>query len=603
MSSFSSTYPAIRPTYQIDFSNGKRIPPNATFSRSDSPIDASKAAASAVHFWSNEKHLSSENLLLDSKTGTANWTEAASGSAATPTITANHAASPDGTASQATRVQLNLNGATDTSSNSRYNQAINLPSGDSVTFSVWLKSTDGASSYAIQVYQADGNAAAATVTGSWQKFTTTATAAASAAFGIRVRGGQSPTNADTADVLMWGANVSTTGQTVLNATTTQIHREYAPTLKSVATAGDARFEYDPTDGQSAGILIESSSTNLSRYGSALGSWANPSLSSRVESNVAVAPNGSLEADLFGSSNTTNTYRYVGDYSISIASGTAYTASVYLKAAGHRYAQLSGISTGWATTDYVNYDLQTGTVSAGGSATGTLTDVGNGWFRATATMTANGSVTGSFLLGMVGSLSDARLALFTANEYDGILVWGFQTEASSFASSLVDTGTGSSQLTRAADSLSAVLSDIGYTGGDATVFVESTSSGGDFPGLIGLDDGGSVNCMRVFRNSGSATSTTDFQFNVNDSSGSNQVASVVSGSGAGTKFAMRLAENNAAFTFDGNTPTTDTSCVMPVTTTLDIGSGEGVSQINGTIKRVALYSEALSDQNLQSLTAS
>ena len=66
MSSYSSTYPAIRPTYQIDFSNGGRIPPNATFSRADSPIDATKAAASAVHFWSNEKHLSSENLLTPS---------------------------------------------------------------------------------------------------------------------------------------------------------------------------------------------------------------------------------------------------------------------------------------------------------------------------------------------------------------------------------------------------------------------------------------------------------------------------------------------------------------------------------------------------------
>ena len=135
---YSDNFPATRPVFMADFANGGKIDPRATFSRSDSPIDATKAAASAVHYWSNEKHLSSENLLLDSKTGTANWTGDSSGAALVPVVTANHAASPDGTANQATRVQLDLNGNTSSSDYARYYQAHNVASGTSTTFAVWM---------------------------------------------------------------------------------------------------------------------------------------------------------------------------------------------------------------------------------------------------------------------------------------------------------------------------------------------------------------------------------------------------------------------------------------------------------------------------------
>ena len=125
--SLSDNYPDIRSVWMNDYANAGVIDPRCVFTRNDS-------TPSNVHYWSSEDHLSSENLLLDSKTGTANWTADIGGSAVVPTVTANHAASPDGTASQATRVQLNLNGQTSGSDYSRYQQAHNVDSGTSATF-------------------------------------------------------------------------------------------------------------------------------------------------------------------------------------------------------------------------------------------------------------------------------------------------------------------------------------------------------------------------------------------------------------------------------------------------------------------------------------
>jgi len=593
--SYSDSFPSSAPVFQANFSsNGGRIDPRMTFSRPDSPIDTNKAAASAVHFWSNEKHLSSENLLLDSKTGTANWTEAASGSASTPTITANHAASPDGTASQATRVQLNLNGATDTSSNSRYNQSINLPSGNSVTFSVWLKSTDGASSYEIQVYQADGNAAAATVTGSWQKFTTTATAAASAAFGIRVRGGQSPTNADTADVLMWGANVSTTGETVLNETTTQIHREYAPTLKSVATAGQPRFEYDPADGQSMGILLESQSTNLLNYSEEFDNAYWSKYNTPVTANAGVAPSGQLVADLLVAASTGSSTNHYLAKAISFTSGTTYTLSVYVKAAGYtKFNMRAGNPATWGVST-------TFTLTGSGSASvisgsGQIQSCGNGWFRCSVTETAASTSATNILLGLVDNSGNLS---FDGDDYSGVLLWGAQMEQASFASSYIKVE--GSTATRALESLSMTDSSLFGTGSGSVVVEAGPVNGTFYPTLFDLTDTTTSN--RVLLQSGGTGTPTSLTVAADGNASVGVVSEAVTMSDR--KFAISYDTNSFKLVNNGGAVSEDTSGQLPQQLSkLNIGTDNGGGgPLNGHIKRIAVYGEALSDTNLISLTS-
>jgi hypothetical protein len=145
------------------------------------------------------------NLLLRSQEfDNASWDKVQLGSALVPTVTANQGAAPDGTTT-ADRVQFSLNGATASGDLSLLRQ--NNATTGALTHSVWLKSFDGSSSYAMQIIDAAGNPNAITVTGSWQRFIVTATSVGSVGYGVRLRGAQSPTNSNTADVLIWGAQL------------------------------------------------------------------------------------------------------------------------------------------------------------------------------------------------------------------------------------------------------------------------------------------------------------------------------------------------------------------------------------------------------------
>ena len=88
MSDYSSTYPTQSPTFAFDAKAGK-LDSRISFSRADTP--PTYAAPSAVHYWSNEKHLSTENLLSYSNPNNALWVESKNA-----TITTNSVSAPDG---------------------------------------------------------------------------------------------------------------------------------------------------------------------------------------------------------------------------------------------------------------------------------------------------------------------------------------------------------------------------------------------------------------------------------------------------------------------------------------------------------------------------
>jgi len=63
-------------------------------------------------------------------------------------------------------------------------------------------------------------------------------------------------------------------------------------------------------------------------------------------------------------------------------------------------------------------------------------------------------------------------------------------------------------------------------------------------------------------------------------------------------------NDVAYTANGQAPQTDTVAALPsLMAELRIGyEATGSKVLNGHVKRIALYSEALTDTNLQALTS-
>jgi hypothetical protein len=170
------------------------------------------------------------NLLLRSQEfDNASWVKEAGGSGIAASVTANHAAAPDGTTT-ADRVQFSLAGATTSSDFSRLRQVATAAAGQSYSF--WARSTDGVSSYNMTAGDADGvGAFQFTVTGTWQRFVrSTAGGGGAVSYTLGLRGAQSPTNSNTADVLIWGAQLEAAS----------FPSSYIPTVAAAATrAGDS----------------------------------------------------------------------------------------------------------------------------------------------------------------------------------------------------------------------------------------------------------------------------------------------------------------------------------------------------------------------------
>lgn len=620
MSSYSSTYPSVSPSYQIDFSNGGRIPPNATFSRSDSPIDASKAAASAVHFWSNEKHLSSENLLpYSNNLSSADWTKSRL------TVDSVNNTAPDG----GTDASLLLETA-DTGTHTFYD-SFNCVSGQNYSFIFYAKPNgrtkllfrpQATGIIASLVFDLSGSGTVTlssgstvshsiTQVGDYYKCQATVTATATGAGYTQVYLDNGSTTSYAGDVtkgvIFWGHQISSTSETVLNETSGQIARSYAPTLKSVATAGAARFEYDPTDGQSEGILIEGQSTNLNTYSkngtNSSGVYQYSTSYVVATPNAAVAPDGTLSATLLTSTDAGSATVHSSYANLTgIAGSTAHTMSVFAKAAGHDTLVIHAGATygAFGANIYGTFTLTgSGTAAAsGGTATAQIESCGNGWFRCSLTETTASSPTGMRLYYYVDASST-----YQGDDYSGLLLWGFQTEAQSAPSSWVDTGNIGYTATRAADSLSVATADIGYTGGPFTVVSETSDGLGSYPKAFALTDGTLSNRVTVHRESASATTSVDWTVaSVRD--GSLDVFQAIPSSASAGKVALSYSTNDVSFCASGGTVTTDSSAAIPSgLTTIYVGANyAGGQQLNGHVKRIAIFGEALSDQNLISLTS-
>jgi len=576
-----------------------------------------------VTYWSNEKHLSSENLLLQSSNFTASW------STSNIAVSSTASAAPD-SSSSAYLVYPNVN-----SSAARVYQTVQPSAGRVVisayakpagktSFGIIEKLLDGSTNYSWfdlsgsgSVGTSDGgHTAAISQSGNGYYRCSIALTASGSANSVMfyvsdATGSTTATASGTDGVYIYGTqveNLSSGGPTALNATTTQIHREYAPSLKYVtpATGGMARFEYDPaSDGQSIakGILIEGQSTNLQRYGSSVSNWSDSSTVA-VTSDAGVSPSGTLTADLLVSPASAGAH-YVLDASIAFAASTTYTASIYVKSAGHQYIQLCGNSNAFGSGKFANFDLVNGTTSAT-NATSTIDAVGNGWYRVSLTAEATTAVTSSVIVMFADSLSDGFFPTTTGDAYSGFLVWGYQIETGSFASSLTDTGTSSSTATRALESLSVATADIpGFSEGVGTVVYE-TGGVASATETNQLGFGLRADNANFFAAGVNNGGVTDASVRVYSKTSGGDQAFLNPGTatvGTGYKLACRFELDNIAASMNGGTVVSDTSGQVPVgVDTLWVGQLAGNYYLNSNIKRIALYNEALSDTNLQALTS-
>ena len=371
----------------------------------------------------------------------------------------------------------------------------------------------------------------------------------------------------TSGIYLWGAQL----EAVTYQTTPST---YYPTT-SAAYYGP-RLVYDPVTLASLGILVEEARTNVALQSNALGTtpWGTTNAGvgtlPTVTNNYAISPDGTsnatrIQCSLGGGTTT-------GDQSLVAqaltTSGNAQ-GSFFLK-----------------TTDG-----STKVVYLRGASATTVTVTGT-WQRFEfAASTLSGT---QFAVGLRGGQ-----ALACSNTCD-ILVYGAQLEVGVGASSPIPTTTAA--VTRAADVPLVTGLSVPYPMSMAVDFatiigpVTATTQA-----LTVVDTGAGVDeAMLYVSGSGSMRLYSE--------AGASVECDLVIGGGMAANTAYKISgrweTNNFQGARNGVLGTADTSGTAPAAgSRLTIGSRQGgVSQINGTISRIRIYNRALSDAQLQSLTA-
>jgi hypothetical protein len=147
-------------------------------------------------------------------------------------------------------------------------------------------------------------------------------------------------------------------------------------LVKTAIADEARFEHDPTTGESLGLLIEESRSNLYTQSSDMNNsyWGPQNLI--ITPNATIGPDGTNTATLLVA-NTTNAVHYLKP-NISITTAVN-TVSVFLKSNGDQYFMIRGDN----QSNFCVFDLINGVIASSSTLNGTSSTMiayPNGWYR-------------------------------------------------------------------------------------------------------------------------------------------------------------------------------------------------------------------------------
>lgn len=378
-------------------------------------------------------------------------------------------------------------------------------------------------------------------------------------------------------------------------------------VKTTATkSGAPRFDHNPTTGESLGLFVEESRTNLLKYSEQFdnANWTQAFLNEQITANEAVAPNGLTVADKVSSDSGVSGEFGVGQ-AISVTANTTHTISIFAKAADSNFLYLRSYG-GTSNVFYtIIVDLSSGTVTktATGSSTtnvsNKVTAYPNGWYRIS--ITAAHNHTFYYLIAGPAPSSTADIGgtfgqvsyLGAANQ--SIYLWGAQLEAGDFPTSYIPTE--GAAVTRGADvtSISGTNFSGFYSGSEHTIFSDSTVQDTQITQFVWALRGGTyITSMRQPQ-----TGVNKFRSQVGDT------FSTAPGIGNISDKKAILAFSDASASFQvGSTLDTFAPANVSDPTFLAIGnySTVGSNFLNGTISRLTYWNARVANEKLKSVTS-
>jgi hypothetical protein len=366
-----------------------------------------------------------------------------------------------------------------------------------------------------------------------------------------------------------------------------------------AAANEPRFDHDPITGESLGLLIEESRTNLvTSSADLISSWTiNETTTS---SNLGVSPDNSLTADSIIPTITSNVVHRI--YRLfTVSTSINYTFSFFIKPFGYNkvFLRIGGQN----NSPLVVWNTSTKTIdfTAGTFISSSIQEYPNGWYRVSLTMNTNtsahapniGAVSDSFTTNSVNEV------IFTGDGNSGAYVWGAQLEQGSFPTSYIPTS--ESTVTRSAEFASITGTNFSniYNASEGTLYLEAIGKGAGNSGsnaTFQVDDGTSNNRISVINDNETVVSSlitisgsqTNFTFSPSFTTEFN-------------KNVIAYKSGDIATSLNGSTVVTNTSITtLPTVNSFRLASnGSGTS--NNTIRRLTYYPRRLNNSQLQNIT--
>jgi len=278
--------------------------------------------------------------------------------------------------------------------------------------------------------------------------------------------------------------------------------------------------------------------------------------------------------------------------------TPSTFSIFLKYGNNQWYQVINSS---ATGFYANIDVQNGVFGTSGAQTDNLSvkDYGNGWYRFSGTFTS-ASTNGSIRV-YASSFPSAGWAGVSAPIGSYVYGYGFQVEASSFATSYIPTN--GSTVTRLQDAAFGAGSSDLINSTEGVLYAEiATLVNGGVNRYISLSDNTTSNRLNVIFSSNTDRLTIS---GVGDIGGFTNINFLSYTQNVYNKIAIKYSSSGVKLFVNGSlegSNSDNVSWASNTLTTLDFTLwNQSTAPFEGKIKCVAVFKEALTDEELTCLT--
>ncbi len=356
-------------------------------------------------------------------------------------------------------------------------------------------------------------------------------------------------------------------------------------LIKTAASGVPRIDF--LDSTSGSLKLEPQRTNLVTHSSDFldSSWN--VFRGSVTADVIISPDGTQNASRYQEDSQTGSHLFRRQ-SLSITNGLSYTGSIFIKKGELTEITLqSNSSSRWVASAI--FDVENGVVTSG---TGVIEDYGNGWYRC--------SISGNAVQTTTVAGLEMYTSVGTGRDGDGLYMYGAMFEQGSYATSIIKTS--GATATRVADDCSQTPPDgiIGQTEGVLYAEIKANeTSNSSSRRVISLSDltntnrvyisfDDEYNQLNIFIIVGGTTVTVS-NVNISNQNNYNKVA-VRYKSGDSAIYVNGVLKNSFNDTFS--------SGVFNALKFKNRGAGE---IFYGNVKDVRVYNEALTDQELATLT--